>query len=144
MEVELSSLIAAEEKARMEILEMLLEHSELIYEALRLCYRASQTKYRNLVSLCDAKRTYEVPPEYSGVINVYNRARWSPTDTEMARVIVACTVADPKETILYSDLVARLNCIVSVARPHIYRSLKTVLLYPAAERGGLIRGIRLR
>lgn len=125
-----------------ELREMLEEHAEIVYQAVATRPTVDE-KYRTLVRLCDSKRAYEVPPEYGGVLNIEERARWSPTDTEMARVLVASTVAEPGSSVFYADLVKRLEATTSMARPHIYRSLKRIMR-EIPERGCLVNGIRLR
>jgi hypothetical protein len=126
----------------MEIWDMLDEHMELIYEAQARRPDYSQ-KYKTLVQLCATKRHYEIPPEYSGIISMDNRISWSPTDIEVARVLVAATAAEPTSCVFYADLVKRLDEVLTLARPHIYRSLKMILRDPPG-RGGLVNGIRLR
>lgn len=118
-------------------------HQGIVYEALRTRPSVQNEKYKTLVALCDVKRSYEVPPEYSGILHIEKRDRWSPVDTEIARVLVSVTIADPMFRVLYVDLVSRIDNVVSIARPHIYRSLKAVLRDPPG-RGGIVYGIRLR
>ncbi len=124
------------------------EHADMVYEALRSRPNPLApvvVKYQNLVQICSVKRTYEVPPEYSGILNVENRIWWSPTDTELARVLVSATVvSDSPEGggVPYVELVRRIGHITSMSRSHIYRSLKEVLRNPP-ERGGMVVGLRL-
>lgn len=125
-----------------ELRDMLEEHAEIVYRAVSTRPTVDE-KYRTLVRLCDAKRSYEVPPEYSGVLNVEERRSWTPVDSEIARVLVATTIPDPGAVVLYADLVKRIDATVSTARPHIYRSLK-VILRETPERGSIVNGIRLR
>lgn len=126
-----------------ELRAMIEERANLVYEALRTRPNPYIEKYENLARLCAVKRTYEVPPEYSGILNIEKRIAWSPTDTEVARVLVSATIAEPLSSVAYSDLVSRLDSILPIARPHIYRSMKAILRVPPG-RGGFVEGIRLR
>ncbi len=126
-----------------ELRSMVEKHSEMVYEAMRGQLRILREKHLTLVQLCAAKRSYEVPPEFSGILNTERRWQWSPIDTEIARVLVASTIAEPGARVLYSDLVSRLDSIVTTARAHIYRSLK-VVLRDTPGRSGLVYGLRFR
>jgi hypothetical protein len=127
-----------------ELRKMLEDHAEMVYEALRSKPESDlREKYEALVRLCAVKRSYEVPPEYAGILNVEERSKWSPTNTEIARVMVAVTVAESGGCVLYADLVARIAVCVSTARSHIYRSLK-VILRVTPTRGDVVRGLRLK
>lgn len=128
----------------MEMRDLLEERMNLVYEALRSRPDDGiRDKYRELAQLCAVKRSYEVPPEYSGILNVEQRRRWSPTDIEIARVLVAVTKIAPGTLLLYSDLVARIGATVTMARPHIYRSLKVILRSPPDRSGGVVVGVQL-
>lgn len=130
-------ILELEMQSAPELRDMIDERRDLIYSALR-------EKYHTLVRLCDSKRSYEVPPEYSGLLAVENRMNWSPTDLEVSRVLVGATVRNLQSQVAYSDLVNRLDSIMSVSKPHIYRSLKVILRNPPSGRGETITGICLR
>jgi hypothetical protein len=124
---------------------MIIERADIVYEALRTRPQDQtlRKKYEKLVNLCDAKRSYEVPPEYSGILHIERRHKWSPTDLEVARVLVSSTVSCLDESVAYGDLVNRLYSIMLLEKPHLYRSLKVILRH-CPGRGGRIEGIRLR
>lgn len=127
-----------------ELRDMLNEHEEMVYNALRgfvAAYNEVRGKYEELMRLCDAKRSYGVPPEYSGVLRVEGRGMWSPTDTEVARVLVS--ISQPHGQVTYTQLVDRLDAVMSLSRAHIYRSLK-VILRGETGRAVVITGLQLR
>lgn len=122
--------------------QMLQDHQSMVYDALALSLRILQKEYITLIKLCDTKRSYGVPPEYSGILNVEKRGSWSPTDLEVARVLVSTTNSGGQ--VQYSQLVDRLDSVIfTLSRAHIYRSLK-VILRSKTGRGVVIEGISLK
>lgn len=113
-------------------------------------------EFRTLKGLCDYKRSYAVPPEFCSLLNTEERFRWSPTDTEVARVFVSLLkpsssaeevsygrATTVKDAVSYAAVVERMHSVMlsKISKPHIYRSLRVILRHDKIpERGGKLKG----
>jgi hypothetical protein len=94
-------------------------------------------KYKLLLNYCDERKSATITPEYYGVLNVENKLSWSPTDYEVARILMSITIPSRDEEIAYTDLAEKLDQLTRQRKCHIYRSLKVILRKPQKNISGL-------
>lgn len=144
------SILLLEAQLAPELRAMIDERADMVYQALRTRPNPLKKQYDDLINLCAEKRPYIVPPEYSGILDVVNVHQWSPTDSEVARVLVSILRVNEEnrnmeqaDPVPYADIVNRLDEILPMRKTHIYRSMRRICK-PDIITSKLISGFRLR